>query len=92
VKKDLLVLGRPTPDLLILTLLGSLALVAQITLSKAYQLTLVSLIALYTYSQIMFASVFRLLFLKEIPDVFSVIGASCIMISGYSNYRLKSNN
>jgi drug/metabolite transporter (DMT)-like permease len=36
-------------------------------------------------------SVFGLLFFKEIPDIFSITGASFIIISGYLNYRFKSN-
>jgi len=80
------------PDLLILTLLGAVSLVGQITVTKAYQLAPASLVSLYTYSQIIFVSVFALLFFKEIPDIFSIIGASFIIISGYLNYRYKSNN
>jgi len=83
----------PSPsDLLILTLLCTVTLVAQITITKAYQLAPASLISLYNYSQIIFASVFALLFFKEIPDIFSICGASFIIISGYLNYRYKSNN
>ncbi len=83
----------PSPsDLLILTLLGAVTLVGQITVTKAYQLAQASLVSLYTYSQIIFVSVFALLFFKEIPDIFSIIGASFIIISGYLNYRYKSNN
>ena len=83
----------PSPsDLLILTLLGAVSLVAQICVTKAYQLAPASLVSLYTYSQIIFVSIFGLLFFKEIPDIFSIIGASFIIISGYLNYRFKSNN
>ena len=82
----------PSPsDLLILTLLGAVALFAQITITKAYQLAPASLASLYTYSQIIFVSVFGLLFFKEIPDIFSISGASFIIISGYLNYRFTSN-
>jgi len=79
-------------DCLILILLGVVGLLAQITLTKAYQLAPANLVSLYSYSQIIFASVFGLLFFKEIPDIFSIIGASFIIISGYLNYRYKSNN
>jgi len=83
----------PSPsDLLTLALLGAVGLIAQVTLTKAYQLAPASLISLYNYSQIIFASVFALLFFKEIPDIFSITGASFIIISGYLNYRYKSNN
>lgn len=83
----------PSPsDLLTLALLGAVGLIAQVTLTKAYQLAPASLISLYNYSQIIFASVFALLFFKEIPDVFSIIGASFIIASGYLNYRFKITN
>ncbi len=79
-------------DLLILTLLGVVALIPRIAFIKAYQLAPASLLSLYTYSQIIFASVFGLLFFKEIPNILSIIGACFIIISGYLNYRFKSNN
>jgi drug/metabolite transporter (DMT)-like permease len=79
-------------DCLVLILLGGVGLLGQITLTKAYQLAPASLVSLYTYSKIIFGSVFGLFFFKEIPDIFSIIGASFIIISGYFNYKYKSNN
>lgn len=76
-------------DLLILFLIGIIALVAQITLTKAYQIAPASLVSLYTYSQIIFAGIFSLLFFKEIPSLLSLSGAALIVISGYLNYRLR---
>ena len=78
-------------DCLVLILLGGIGLLGQIALTKAYQLAPASLISLYNYSQIIFGSVFGLLFFKEIPDIFSISGASFIIISGYLNYRFTSN-
>ena len=77
-------------DLFILILLGLIALLTQFSLTKAYQLAPANLISLYTYSQIIFATIFGLLFFKEIPDLFSAGGASLIIISGYLNYRFKA--
>lgn len=79
-------------EFLILILVGLFVLVAQFTLTKAYQLAPASLVSLYAYSQIIFITVFSLLFFKEIPDIFTAIGASFIIIGGYLNYRYKSNN
>jgi len=76
-------------DLLILFLIGIIALVAQITLTKAYQMAPASLVSLYTYSQIIFAGIFSLLFFKEIPSLLSLSGAALMVISGYLNYKLK---
>jgi len=67
-------------------------LLAQIALAKAYQLVPASLVSLYNYSQIIFASVFCLVLFKEIPDIFNIIRASFIIVSGYLNYWWKMNN
>lgn len=79
-------------DCLVLILLGGIGLLDQIGITKAYQLAPANLVSLYIYSQIIFASIFSVLFFSEIPDTFSIIGASLIIISGYLNYRFKSNN
>ena len=79
-------------DFFILILLGLFALVSQFAVTKAYQLAPANLASLYTYSQIIFAGVFGLLFFKEIPDLLSITGAIFIIISGYLNYRFKVNN
>ena len=79
-------------DCLVLILLGGIGLLAQIALTKAYQLAPASLVSLYSYSKIIFASVFGLLFFKEIPDILTIIGAFFIILGGYLNYRFKSNN
>ena len=79
-------------DLFLLTLLGAVTLIGQISITRAYQLAPASLISLYTYSQIIFVSFFALLFFEEIPDILTIIGAIFIIISGYLNYKFKSNN
>ncbi|MEA3453644.1 MAG: DMT family transporter [Candidatus Caldatribacteriota bacterium] len=79
------------PDLISLiklVLLGLVALGLQIALTKAYQMAPASMVSLYTYSQIIFATLFGLIFFRELPDLLSVIGASLIIISGYLNYKL----
>ena len=81
------------PDFISLTklvLLGLVALGSQITLTKAYQMAPASMVSLYTYSQIIFATLFGLLFFRELPDLLSIIGAFLIIISGYLNYKLNS--
>jgi drug/metabolite transporter (DMT)-like permease len=37
---------------------------------------------------IIFATLFGLIFFRELPDLLSVIGASLIIICGYLNYKL----
>jgi len=76
-------------SLINLILLGLVALGAQIALTKAYQMAPAGMISLYTYSQIIFATIFGLLFFRELPDLLSIFGAFLIIISGYLNYKLK---
>jgi drug/metabolite transporter (DMT)-like permease len=76
-------------SLISLVLLGLVALGAQIGLTKAYQMAPASMVSLYTYSQIIFATLFGLLFFRELPDLFTIFGATLIIISGYLNYKLK---
>ena len=79
------------PDILslfILILLGLVGLEAQIALTKAYQMAPTNLVSLYLYSQIIFSIFLGIFFFKEIPDLFSIFGASLIIISGYLNYKL----
>jgi len=76
-------------SLMSLILLGLIALGAQIALTKAYQMAPASMVSLYTYSQIIFATIFGMFFFRELPDLFSIFGASLIIISGYLNYRVK---
>lgn len=76
-------------DLFMLILLGLAAFAAFTTLARALQMAKASLVSFYTYSQIIFSTIFGLFFFKEIPDLLSIIGASFIIISGYFNYRWK---
>jgi drug/metabolite transporter (DMT)-like permease len=48
-----------------------------------------NLVSLYLYSQIIFSAFLGILFFKEIPDLFTIFGATLIIISGYLNYKLK---
>ena len=76
-------------SLFILILLGLVGLGGQIALTKAYQMAPTNLVSLYLYSQIIFSAFLGILFFKEIPDLFTISGATLIIISGYLNYKLK---
>ena len=78
-----------TSILFILILLGLVGLGGQIALTKAYQMAPTNLISPYLYSQIIFSAFLGILFFKEIPDLFTIFGATLIIISGYLNYKLK---
>lgn len=77
------------PDALsvfILLLLGVIGLAAQIVLTKAYRIAPTKLVSFYLYLQIIFSAVIGVLFFKEIPGIYSIFGASLIILSGYLNY------
>jgi len=78
-----------TSSLFILILLGLVGLGGQIALTKAYQMAPTNMVSLYLYSQIIFSAFLGILFFKEIPDLFTISGATLIIISGYLNYKLK---
>ncbi len=76
-------------SLFVLILLGLAGLGGQFALTKAYQMAPTKLVSLYLYLQIIFGVMLGVLFFKEIPDLFTIFGASLIIISGYLNYKLK---
>jgi drug/metabolite transporter (DMT)-like permease len=81
------------PDLYvwpILLLMGLVFLIGQITLTNAYRLTPASLVSLYLYSQIIFGTIYGFLFFRELPGIYSILGSSLIIISGFFNYRIKT--
>ena len=76
-------------SLFVLLLLGLVGLGAQFALTKAYQMAPTNLVSFYLYLQIIFGALLGVLFFKEIPDLFTILGATLIIISGYLNYKLK---
>jgi drug/metabolite transporter (DMT)-like permease len=71
-----------------LLLLGLTGLGVQLTFVKAYQFAPTSLVSFYLYLQIIFTTIIGVIFFDEIPGLFSLFGASIIIITGYFNYRL----
>ena len=76
-------------SLFVLFLLGLAGLGGQFTLVRAYQMAPAKLVSLYLYLQIIFGALLGVFFFKEIPDLFTILGASLIIISGYLNYKVK---
>ncbi|MEA1940065.1 MAG: DMT family transporter, partial [Candidatus Caldatribacteriota bacterium] len=74
-------------SLFVLFLLGFVGLGGQFALTKAYQMAPTKLVALYLYLQIIFSTFLGILFFKEIPDIFSILGASLIIVCGYLNFK-----
>lgn len=69
--------------------LGLFAAAAQISMTNAYRHAEAGELSIYTYANIVFSTIFGLVFFQEIPDFFSVIGALLIISAGYLNYRAK---
>ncbi len=79
-------------ELIFLLLLGLVAIGSQIGLTLAYRYAPASMVAPYLYSQIIFAGILEIVFLKDFPDLLTLIGSSIIIISGVLNYRLNKKN
>jgi drug/metabolite transporter (DMT)-like permease len=77
-------------SLFVLLLMGLAGLGGQFALVKAYQMAPAKLVSLYLYLQIIFGALLGVFFFKEIPDLFSILGAFLIIISGYLNYKVKT--
>jgi drug/metabolite transporter (DMT)-like permease len=71
--------------------MGFIFWVAQIALTNAYRVAPASLISPYFYSQIIFGIMYGLLIFREFPDIYSILGSSLIIVSGFFNYRVKTN-
>ena len=72
----------PLPDLGLLAAVAALSLVATMLLIRAYRAAPAGVVAPMQYSQIVWATLFGLLFFDEAPDGFTVLGAAIIIGSG----------
>ena len=75
-------------QLLLLILVGIIYLIGQLLLTKAFLILPASLVSLYKYNQIIFSTFFGVVIFREIPDFYSMIGASLIIFSGFLNYKI----
>lgn len=78
------------PDLLnfiYLIIIGLAAIGTQIGITLAYRYAPASMVAPYLYTQIIFAAILEITFLGVIPDLWSIIGATIIIISGIFHFR-----
>lgn len=77
-------------SLIILVSIGVAGLGGQYYLTLSYHMAPPKLVSLYLYSQIVFGAIFDTFIFKEAPDLFSLFGASLIIVSGYLNYKVKA--
>jgi len=79
-----------TKSLIILILIGIAGLGGQYCLTLSYYVAPPKLVSLYLYLVIVFGVIFDTFIFKKAPDLFSLFGASLIIVSGYLNYKLKA--
>ena len=77
-------------SLIILVLIGVAGLGGQYFLTLSYHMAPPKLVSLYLYLLIVFSVIFDTFIIKKAPDLFSLFGASLIIIAGYLNYKLKA--
>ena len=77
-------------SLIILVLIGLTGLGAQYTYTLSYHMAPPKLVSLYLYLIIVFSAIFDTFIIKKAPDLFSLFGASLIIVSGYLNYKIKA--
>ena len=66
---------------------GTCAALAQFAITKAYQLAPAKEISVFDYSQVLFASLWGLLFFAELPDVWSMIGYVIVIATAVAKWR-----
>ncbi|SEF47498.1 Permease of the drug/metabolite transporter (DMT) superfamily [Eubacterium ruminantium] len=74
----------------LLLLAGTTACIAQMCITAAYTYAPAKEISVYDYTQVVFATVWGLIFFSEVPDIFSIIGY--ILIIGIAVIKWKYQN
>ena len=68
-------------DLVLLILIGLLGSIANLLLTKSYQLAEVSLTTPLKYLSLVFAIIFGFYLFNEVPTIYTLAGASLIVVS-----------
>lgn len=69
--------------------MGILGTVAQLMMTYAYKHTDASIVSPYSFSAVLFAAMFGIIFWGEIPDRWSILGGSLIVACGIGIMKLK---
>lgn len=70
------------PDLTMMAVVGILAIFAQFMIVQAYRTAPAAVVAPIQYTQILWATLYGWLLFSELPDRFTIIGASVVIASG----------
>ncbi len=73
-------------DIFNLLMIGVMATTAQFLMTNGYRHAPASELAVYSYANILFSILLGMLIWLEIPDVFSIIGATLVVTGGVMNY------
>ncbi len=87
---NLLISGFTIPTLsqfITLSLVGITSGLGQLFLTHAYTIAMANKVSIFQYLNIVFAGLFGILFWNEIPDFYSLLGATFIIISGVVSYQ-----
>lgn len=74
-------------QLIILTLCGVAATGGQLSITAAYSYAPAKEISVFDYSQVVFAAMLGLMFFGEIPDIWSMVGYTIIIITAVIKWR-----
>lgn len=80
-----------TTQLLFLIGSGVFASVGQIALSYAYRYAPANEISIYQYLSIIFSAGIGIIFIGEIPDMYSLTGGALILVAALINYHITNN-
>ena len=78
-------------ELIFLLLIGLSATGAQIFMTTGYRFAPASRLAIYGYTNIIFATILGILFWGEYPDLLSITGGLLIILGGFINYVVINN-
>lgn len=70
---------------------GVFASVGQIALSYAYRYAPANEISIYQYLSIIFSTGIGIIFISEIPDMYSIAGGALILVAALINYQITNN-
>jgi drug/metabolite transporter (DMT)-like permease len=78
-------------ELLTLLSVGLFATIAQLFMTHAYRYAEAGDLSIFSYGHTVFSALIGILLWSEIPDIFSLLGITLILVGAYINYRTKSD-
>ncbi|MCH4887147.1 DMT family transporter [Acidaminobacter sp. JC074] len=79
-------------ELLLLCLIGVFALIAQLLMTNAYRYAPASQLSIYTYMNIIFSSLWGVIFWSESLSTTFLLGAGLIIFAGFINFYTATKN